>query len=350
MTKTYSANDRHSINSADRVAFAMLNTATKFLAKDRDRSAWVIITLGILVLPLVVGDGYYLNVLNFIAIYFMVAVGLCLLVGYCGQLSISHAAFFAIGAYASAILSTRYGLPSFLAVIISQFIAALLAWGVGAVVLRLHGHYLAIATLALSIIVEVLIKEMTFLTGGLDGLSGIPALSILGFEFDSDFRFHYLIWPLAMLSFLFALNLVNSRVGRVMVAIREGAAIASLFGAEVSRIKIRIFILSSVYASLAGSLYAHYISFISPAAGSLMFAIDIIMVIAFGGFTLLWGALLGVTALTYLNEYLTVFADYKRMAYGATLIVIMLFFPNGLLIGLRDLLRKFLHSISRVEN
>lgn len=297
--------------------------------------AWVTVTLGGLVLPLVVGPGFYLNVLNFIALYAMVAVGLSLLVGYCGQLSISHAAFFAIGAYASAILSTRAGVPAALAVVVSQGITPLIAWGIGMVVLRLGGHYLAIATLSFSIIVEILIKEARPLTGGLQGLSGIPPISLGGLVLDSDWRFHYLAWPVTMLLFLFALNLAHSRLGRALRAIREGETVARLFGVDARRYKVKVFVLSSVFASIAGSLYAHFVSFISPAAASLMFAIDIIMVLALGGFTVLWGALIGVAALTVLNEYLTPFADYKRALYGLALVVIMLFFPGGLLPGLQ---------------
>ena len=313
------------------------------------RMAWAGVTLGVLVLPLVVGSGFYLNVLNFIALYSMVAIGLSLLVGYCGQLSISHSAFFAIGAYASAILSTRGGLPAAAAVIVSQCITPVLAWGIGVVVLRLGGHYLAIATLSFTIIVEILIKEMTPLTGGLQGLSSIPPITLGGVALDSDFRFHFLVWPVTMLLFLFALNLVDSRLGRALRAIREGEIVARLFGVDARRYKVKVFVLSSVFASIAGSLYAHFVTFVSPAVASLMFAIDIIMVLALGGFTLLWGALLGVAALTVLNEYLTPFADYKRAIYGLALIVIMLFFPNGLLPGLREAVGAILRAAPRTR-
>lgn len=309
-----------------------------------NRMAWAGVTVGVLVLPLVAGPGFYLNVLNFIALYSMVAIGLSLLVGYCGQLSISHSAFFAIGAYASAILSTRAGLPAAAAVIVSQCITPVLAWGIGVVVLRLGGHYLAIATLSFTIIVEILIKEMTPLTGGLQGLSSIPPITLGGVALDSDFRFHFLVWPVTMLLFLFALNLVDSRLGRALRAIREGEVVARLFGVDARRYKVKVFVLSSVFASIAGSLYAHFVTFVSPAVASLMFAIDIIMVLALGGFTLLWGALLGVAALTVLNEYLTPFADYKRAIYGLALIVIMLFFPNGLLPGLRGAVGAILRA------
>jgi len=311
--------------------------------EGKNRAAWAGLTAGLLFIPLVFGDGYYLGVMNFIALYSMVALGLCLLTGYGGQLSISHSAFFAIGAYSSSVLSTRLGLHPLLTIPLTQILAAFAAWGIGAVVLRLKGHYLAIATLSFTIIVEILIIESAWLTGGLQGISGIPSISLGGFVIGSDWRFYYLAWPVTMLLLLFSLNLVDSRVGRIFRATKESEDIARLFGANVSRYKIKLFVLSSVYAALAGSLYAHFIHFVSPAAASVMFAIDIIMVLAFGGFTSLWGAMLGAASLTYLNEYLTVFADYKRAIYGLSLILIMLFFPNGLFQGLKDAAGRIVH-------
>lgn len=308
----------------------------KSVLKDKNRLAWLLVTIGVLILPLILGEGYLLSVMNFIALYSIVAVGLCLLTGYGGQLSISHSAFFAIGAYSTAILSLRWGLHPLVSILLSQGITFLAAWGIGAVVLRLKGHYLAIATLSFTMIVQVLIIELAWLTGGLQGLSSIPSVSVAGFTFDSDLRFYFIAWPLTMILLLFGLNLVDSRMGRIFRATKESEDIARLFGAEVKKYKVKLFILSSVYASLAGSLYAHFVTFISPATASIMFAIDIIMVLAFGGFTLLWGAMLGAASLTLLNEYLTVFADYKRAIYGGALIVIMLFFPNGLLEGLKN--------------
>jgi len=305
-----------------------------------DRNLWLAMAAVMLAAPLLLGGGYLLNTLNFVAIYALPAIGLCLLVGYCGQLSISHAAFFALGAYASGILSKRFGISPWLALVLAQVIAAAAAAFIGWVVLRLRGHYLAIATLSFTIIVEVLIKELGSFTGGLQGLSGIPRLSFFGHPLDTDLALHYLLWPVTLAALWFALNLAHSRMGRAYRAIKEGESAAMLLGVEVSRHKIGIFVVSSLFASVGGSLYAHFVTFVSPAAGSVMFAIDIILVLAFGGFDRIWGAMLGVFALTYLNEYAVAFADYKRVAFGLALVVIMSFFPAGLLSGLAALWRK----------
>jgi branched-chain amino acid transport system permease protein len=327
-----------------------LEIQVESIFKDKNKLAWLFVTTGILILPLILGKGYYLNVMNFIALYSIVAVGLCLLVGYGGQLSISHSAFFAIGAYISAIFCLRYKLHPCVSIPITQCLSALAALGIGSVVLRLKGHYLAIATLSFTIIVEVLIRETGWLTGGLNGLSSIPPISLYGLLIDSDWRFYFIAWPVTMLLLLFALNLVDSRMGRIFRAVREGEDVARLFGAEVSKYKIKLFIVSSVYASLAGSLYAHFVTFISPDAGSIMFAIEMILIIAIGGYTMLWGAMLGVASLSLLNEYLAVFAEFKRAIYGLVLIVIIIFFPNGLLQGLKDSSSLFFQLIRQRRN
>lgn len=315
------------------------------MSVSRDLKTWFAFALFMLALPLLFGNGYYINTLNFVAIYALPAIGLCLLVGYCGQLSISHSAFFAIGAYASASLSVRFGLSTWLALALAQLLAAVVAVFIGWVVLRLRGHYLAVATLSFTIIIEVLIKELPSLTGGLQGLSGIPRLSIAGVPIASDLAFYWLVWPVTLVCLWFALNIARSRIGRVFRAIREGEAVTGLLGIDVSAYKIRAFVLSSLLASLGGSLYAHFVTFVSPAAGSVMFAIDIILVLAFGGFDRIWGALLGVFALTYLNEYAVAFADYKRLVYGVALIVIVSFFPAGLLPGVAGLGRLALRKL-----
>ena len=304
------------------------------------RRIWAIVALGMLGLPFVAGDGYYLNTLNFIALYAMPAIGLCLLVGYCGQLSISHAAFFAIGAYTSGVLSVKFAVPPWLSVLVAQGVAGLIAGFIGWVVLRLSGHYLAIATLSFTVIVEVAIKEMPKWTGGLTGLTAIPPLTLGTLRLSSDYAFYFLAWSVALAMLLFALNIGESRIGRAFRAVREGEKVTELLGIDVSALKIQAFVLSSLFASIGGSLYAHFVGFVSPTVGSVGFAIDIILVLAFGGFDRLWGAMIGVAAVTYLNEYAVAFADYKRVVFGLVLIAIMMFLPTGLLPGGAAILKR----------
>ncbi|MBW8636241.1 branched-chain amino acid ABC transporter permease [Hoeflea sp. WL0058] len=292
---------------------------------------------GMIALPFVFGNGYYLNTLVFVAILALPALGLSLLSGLSGQLAISHGAFFALGAYGSSILAVRLGIDPAISTILAQFIVAAIAAAIGAVVLRLRSHYLAIATLSFAIIVELLIEEWSSVTGGMQGMIGIPPYEIAGMSLTSDKAVYLVYWPITILMLWFALNLSVSRVGRALRAIREGEPIVDSLGIRAANYKIGVYVVSSVFAGLGGSLYAHFVGFVTPATGSLMFAIDIIMVLALGGFDRLWGALVGVALITLLNEYALGFADYKRIFLGVALIAVMLVFPRGLLPGIIDL-------------
>lgn len=307
----------------------------------------LLLAAALLALPQVFGQGYYLNTLNFVAVLALPAIGLSLLSGMCGQLAISHGAFFAIGAYGSAILNVRLGVNPLLATVLTQAIVVVVSAAIGWVVLRLRSHYLAIATLSFSIIVEVLIKEWPRLTGGQQGMTGIPPYQLGPLQLGSDAAVYYVYWPVTLLMFWFALNLAQSRIGRVLRAIREGEPVVDSLGISVARHKAMIYIVSSVFAGLGGSLYAHFVGFVTPATGSIMFAIDIIMVLALGGFDRLWGALVGIALITLLNEYALGFADYKRIILGAGLVSVMLVFPRGLLPGLFDLGRRHLRGTAK---
>jgi len=293
-----------------------------------------------LLVPAVLGTGYYLNTLIFVAIVALPTLGLSLLSGLSGQLAISHGAFFALGAYGSAILSRDLGVTPLLSALLAQSVVVLIAAGIGSVVLRLRSHYLAIATLSFAIIVELLIEEARWLTGGMQGMLGIPPVSLGFMELTSDLEIYLFYWPITILMLWFALNISSSGVGRVLRAVREGEPVLGSLGIHAPRYKIGIYILSSLYAGIGGSLYAHFVGFVTPATGSIMFAIEIIMVLALGGFDRLWGALAGAALLTLLNEYALGFADLKRIILGVGLIVVMLVFPRGLLPGLIDLARR----------
>lgn len=296
--------------------------------------------ISMLLVPVIFGPGYYLNMMIFIAVLALPALGLSLLSGLAGQLAISHGAFFAIGAYGSAILSTRAGVNPVLSTLLAQLLVIAIAAGIGAVVLRLRSHYLAIATLSFAIIVELIIEEWRGMTGGMQGMLGIPPIGLFGYEASSDIQFYYFYWPVTALMLLFALNLSSSRIGRALRAIREGEPIVSSLGIQTAHYKTGIYVVSSVFAGVGGALYAHFVGFVTPATGSIMFAIEIIMVLALGGFDRLWGALVGVALITLLNEYALGFADYKKIILGVTLIAVMLVFPRGLLPGLVDLVRN----------
>ena len=292
------------------------------------------------VVPLFIRGDYYLSVLVFMGINSLVVIGLSLLMGYAGQISLGHAAFYGIGAYCTGVMTTHFGFSIFTAFGGGVFLSILVAIVIGIPALRLKGHYLAVATLGIGEIIFILFNELMELTGGPSGLSNIPPVHFGGFQINSSFRFYYLVWGITLLLLWFSLNIIYSRVGRALRSMHGSEVAASAMGVNLSFLKIQIFVLSAVYASIAGSLYAHFVSFIAPNNFGLMVSIMFLMMGVIGGIQNIWGALFGATLLTFLPEYLRVFQQYDILVYGAILLAILLFMPQGFLEGTPILLRK----------
>ncbi len=273
----------------------------------------------------------YTDIMIFAGIYCLITMGLSLLMGYAGQISIGHAAFYGIGAYTSAILTARYGLNPWPCIFIGMILSALVAVLVGAPSLKLRGHYLAMATLAFGIIVYIIFNEEASWTGGPDGMTGIPGLSLFGFEFDSVEKYYYLVWIFVFAVFIFTVNLIQSGIGRALRAIHVSEPAAGAMGVDISKFKIMVFVYSAVLASLAGSLYAHYLNFINPSTFDLFFSIKLLIMIALGGMYNIWGAIIGACLITFLSyEWLHYFEEYEVIVYGAILLLVTIFLPKGL--------------------
>jgi branched-chain amino acid transport system permease protein len=284
---------------------------------------------------------HYTDIMVFAGIYCLITIGLSLLMGYAGQISIGHAAFFGIGAYVSAILTVRYGLNPWLCMFIGMIVAAVVAILVGAPSLKLKGHYLAMATLAFGIIIYIIFNEEIEWTGGPDGMSGIPGLSLFGFEFDSVVSYFYLVWGFVFAAFIFTINIIQSGAGRALRAIHSSEPAASAMGVDISRFKIIVFVYSAILASLAGSLYAHYLNFINPSTFDLFFSIKLLIMIALGGMHNIWGAIIGACLITFMSyEWLHYFEELEVIVYGAILLIITIFFPNGL-VGVPGIIKDF---------
>ena len=295
----------------------------------------LIFSVFILAFPWIAGKivliDHYPDIMVFVGIYCLITIGLSLLMGYAGQISLGHAAFYGIGAYISAILTARYGLNPWACMLIAAACTAVFAYLIGVPALKLKGHYLAMATLAFGIIIYIVFNEESFWTGGPDGMSGIPGLSLWGFAFDSVERYYYLVWGLVMLVFIFTINIIESGAGRALRAIHSSEAAAAAMGVNVSRFKIMVFIYSAILASLAGSLYAHYLNFINPSTFDLFFAIKLLIMITLGGMHSIWGALLGAGLITFLSyEWLHYFEEFEVIVYGAILLLVVIFLPSGL--------------------
>jgi len=294
----------------------------------------------IIFFPIVTRNPYYISVLNLVGLNALVVVGLNLLIGYAGQISLGHAAFYAMGAYLSGILTTKFGFPSWPTIALAMLITGSVAYMIGVPSLKLKGHYLVMATLGFSLIVYVFLGQLVWLTGGPSGLGGIPSLKLLDFDFNSDFRMYYLIWFFCFLAILCSLNLVRNRVGRALRAIHGSEIAANASGVDTKRYKVKVFVLSAVFASFAGSLYAHYINFVSPDSFTFIYSVQVVTMVIVGGMGSIWGSLFGASILTILNQLLHAVKEYNIISFGAILVFVLMFFPEGIVFGLANLYKK----------
>jgi len=281
-------------------------------------------------LPLVLGNNYYLMALNIAALNVMIVIGLNLLMGYAGQISLGHAAFFGLGAYLSAILTTTYGFPAWPTILCAMAVTAGIAYLIGIPTLKLEGHYLVMATLGFNVIVYIVMIQLSAVTGGPSGFAGIPSLRIGGFAFDSDRRIYYLLWSISIGILSLSLNLIRSRAGRAMAALSHNEIAARCTGIDTETYKVKIFVISAAMASLAGSLYAHYITFISPGSFSIFFSLQAVTMVLVGGMGSLWGSVFGAIFLSLLPEVLHGVKEYNVLVYGFILMAVLMYFPKGL--------------------
>lgn len=306
--------------------------------KKEDLLALLVLVLLFVLFPLLSGSSYTLTIGIFAGINSLVAIGLCILMGYAGQVSLGQAGFYGIGAYVSSILSLHAGLPVMLSAVCGMIVAGFAAVILAVPALRLKGHYLAVATLGFGEIIYIILNEWG--PGGPSGFGDIPHVSVLGYTLVSTEEYFYLIWGLVTVVMFFSINLIKSRTGRALRAIHDSELACNAMGLNVTAIKIKVFILSAVYASLAGSLYAHYVTFISPSSFSLFYSILVLMMVIVGGITNLWGAIIGAVVITVLPELLRKFEELDVLVYGLILTLSLMFFRKGLVPLMAEKLKK----------
>ena len=280
--------------------------------------------------PVAVRNPYYIGVLVFVGIYAMITICLSLLLGYAGQISLGHAAFYGIGAYTSGLLTTRWNLSPWLALTCAMIITAVMAYVIGRPALKLRGHYLAMATLGFGEIVYIFFNAEVGLTGGPSGFGQIPRLAVGGFMIKKDIHFYYLVWATVIILLALVLNVIHSRIGRALRSIHGSEVAANAMGVDTASYKLKIFVFSAVIASLAGSYYAHFVTFVSPTTFDANISILLVTMVIVGGMSSVWGAVLGAAVLGILPEYLRMFGDFNILMYGAIMMVIMMFAPEGL--------------------
>ena len=296
----------------------------------KNKTYLLLYALAIGFLPLALTNNYHLMVLNIAALNIIIVIGLTLLLGYAGQISLGHAAFFGLGAYLSAIFTTTCGMPLWPTLVLAMILTGLIAYVIGIPTLKLEGHYLVMATLGFNVIIYIVMVQLDSVTGGPSGFAGIPRLAIGSWVFDSDLKTYYLLWTVSIGVLLLALNLIHSRAGRAMAALSHNEIAARCSGVDVETFKIKIFVTSAVLASLAGSLYAHYLTFISPGSFSIFYSLQVVTMVLIGGMGSLWGAAFGAILLTVLPELLHAVKEYNVLVYGLILMVVLVFFPQGL--------------------
>jgi len=302
----------------------------------RNAIIFILLLIALILFPILVRNKYYISVMVVVGVNVLIVIGLGMLMGQAGQISLGHAAFYGIGAYTSGALCTRYGFNPWLAMPCGILLTGTVAYMIGVPSLKLKGHYLAMATLGFGEIVFIVFNELIPLTGGPSGMTGIPRLILFGVPLNTDLRFYCFTWAIVLAAIVLSLNIVSSRTGRALLAIHGSEEAAQAAGINVSGFKVQVFVLSAIFASVAGSLYAHFVTFISPSSFGFMQSIMLVTMAVIGGMSDIWGACLGAFILTILPEYLHVFHDYEILIFGTTLMIIMILMPKGLFVGSFD--------------
>ena len=292
--------------------------------------AVVVTSIAALVLPLVMRDGYLLGVVISAYITAIAVYGLNVLVGFTGQLSLAHGGFFGIGGYTAGLLMVN-GVSFWLALPASLALTGTLAFFVGMIALRTRGAYFAVFTLALGVIITISIERWESVTGGTDGLIGIPPPAAIGpISFTSLAAQYYLVLAFLALTVYTSVSIARSLVGRSFIAVRQSENLARAIGIDVGRTMRLSFVISATFAGLAGVLYASYLGYIGPGMSSIAMTFRMLLFLMLGGAGSLAGPLVGTLLISIAMQALQAFEQYQLVLLGPLLVIIMIFFPNGL--------------------
>ncbi|MFZ5784142.1 MAG: branched-chain amino acid ABC transporter permease [Pseudomonadota bacterium] len=282
------------------------------------------------VLPLVVPRNVA-DLLVFTGIYTIAGLGIGLLLGHCGIVNLAQATFYGIGAYSSAYCTVMMGLPSAVGFVVGAVIAMALAYVIGRPILRLTGYFLALATLALGAIASALFFEWDWLTGGTLGIGGIPKLELFGFALDRPSRYYFLVWIVAFACMAAARNLVDSRTGLMLRAMRDSSTAAAALSIDLQSLRTRIFVVCALFGAIAGSLFAHHVSFVSTQSFTVDRSINFLLIPVIGGATSIPGIVAGALFITFLPEFLSKLGDIHQILFGMALVGIVVLLPDGLM-------------------
>jgi branched-chain amino acid transport system permease protein len=274
-------------------------------------------------------SAYYYRIGALVFIFALAVAGLNLLMGFAGQVSLGHAGFLGIGAYSVAIGPAHFGVPSWLCLFAGAALSAAVAFLVGRPILRLKGHYLAVATLGFGLLVAIVLTNEASLTGGPDGMT-VPRLTVFGWSVRGSVIWYWVAGATFVVGFVLALNVMQSPTGRALQAIHDSEIAARVLGIDVARKKLTIFIISAVYASVAGSYLALFNGHVTPDVAGFLRSIELVAMVVLGGMGSILGSLVGAGLLVVLPQTLTIFHEYEQALLGLILIVFMIFLRRGI--------------------
>jgi branched-chain amino acid transport system permease protein len=301
----------------------------------------ILIALAVVVavLPFTFPSSYYLRVASLVWVSAFAAIGLNVLMGKAGQVSLGHAAFFGIGAYSAAIGPAHFGLPSWASLAIGACISGLLAYLVGRPILRLKGHYLAISTLGFGVLIALVITTESRWTGGPDGMP-VAKLTVFGWRIGTAYAWYWLSATFLLAGAWIALNLDDTPTGRAFLALHDSEVAARVVGIDVARFKLRAFVIAAVYGSVAGSLLAMMNGFVNPDLAGFQHSVELVTMVVLGGLGSVVGSIVGAAVLVVLPQALTVFQEYENLMLGFIIIVSMVFMRDGVVPMARKLIAR----------
>ncbi|KAB2847485.1 MAG: branched-chain amino acid ABC transporter permease [Hyphomicrobiaceae bacterium] len=285
--------------------------------------------------PLAFSSGYHFRIGALVSINALAVIGLNILMGLAGQVSLGHAAFFGIGAYAVAILPAQFGIDPIVSAIVGAFVCAAVAIATGRTILRLKGHYLAVATLGLGMLVAMVLNNELWLTGGPDGMAAARP-EIGGWRARSSEAWYWISGACLVIGIVLAENLRASSVGLALGALHDSEVAASVLGVDVARAKLAAFVVSAVYGSVAGSLLGFLNGRVTPDRAGFLQSIEFATMAVLGGLGSMVGSVVGAAVLVVLPQVLTLFHEYEHLMLGLLIIVIMIVLPSGVVPTLLD--------------
>ena len=292
----------------------------------------VLAALALLTLPFWLTSPYYVHVTIMAGIFTILALSLNLLLGYTGQLSLGHAAFFGIGAYTSSLLALKLEWPFWIGLPAAALAAGLAGWAIGRLALKVRGAYFVLVTISFAGVISLVSVNWMELTNGPLGLPGVPAPELAGLSFRTKSAYYYLVLLAAAVAYLVCHRLVHSRLGRAFLALRENEALAESVGVDPVRTLVLAAVVSAALAGVAGSLYAHYTRFVSPEVFLFSYTVTMVIMVVAGGKGTLLGPVVGALLFTVLPEALreAMAWQWQMLAYGVLLVVLVYFLPRGI--------------------